>query len=76
MMKIHNLKSVVIEGMSFDFFNIRIECDKCGNSRFRVYIIDPDGPAVHETIFKCQEFQIPEKVKAFILEEIGIPLPF
>lgn len=76
MNKIHNLKSVVIEGMEFTFFNIRIECDKCGNSRFRVFIIDPDAPAVHETIFKCQEFQIPGRVEAFILEEIGIPLPF
>ena len=76
MIKIHNLKSVVIEGMSFDFFAIRIQCDQCGNSRFRVYIIDPDAPAVHETIFKCQEFQIPDRVKNFILDEIGIPLPF
>lgn len=76
MMKIHNLKSIVIEGMEFTFFNIRIECDKCGNSRFRVFIIDPDGPAVHETIFKCYESQIPERVETFIENEIGMTIPF
>jgi hypothetical protein len=76
MNKIHNLNTVVIDHNSFDFFYIRIQCDKCGNSRFRVFIIDPDGPAVHETIFKCQEFQIPDRVKNFVLENIGIAIPF
>ena len=76
MKKIHNLKSVVIDGNVFSFFYIRIQCDQCGNSRFRVFIIDPDGPAVHETIFKCQQFQIPDRAKAFILDEIGIAIPF
>lgn len=76
MNKIHNLKTVVIDGNAFDFFYIRIQCDKCGNSRFRVFIIDPDGPAVHETIFKCYECQIPDLVKNFILENIGIAIPF
>ena len=76
MTKIHNLKSVVIDCSEFQFFHIRIQCDQCGNSRFRVFIIDPDGPAVHETIFKCQEFQIPDRVKTFILDEIGVTVPF
>jgi hypothetical protein len=76
MQKIHNLKSVVIDGNIFSFFYIRIQCDQCGNSRFRVFIIDPDGPAAHETIFKCQEFQIPDRVKTFVLNEIGIAIPF
>lgn len=76
MNKIHNLKTVVIDHNSFDFFYIRIQCDKCGNSRFRVFIIDPDGPAVHETIFKCQEFQIPDRVAAFIENTIGVTVPF
>lgn len=66
MNKIHNLKTVVINNNAFDFFYIRIQCDQCGNSRFRVFIIDPDGPAVHETIFKCQEFQIRDRVKTFV----------
>ena len=75
-MKIHELKTTRINGLSINYFYTKEKPDKNGNSRFRVYIIDPDGPAVHETIFKCQEFQIPERVKAFILEEIGIALPF
>lgn len=76
MVKIHNLKTAVIDGNAFEYHYQRIECDKCGNSRFRVYIIDPDGPAVHETIFKCQEFQIAASVTNFILKEIGIAMPF
>lgn len=76
MQKIHNLKSVIIGGCEFSYFHIRIQCDKCGNSRFRVFIIDPDGPAVYETIFKCQEFQIPERVAAYIEFTIGVTVPF
>ena len=76
MNKVHNLKSVVIDDNVFPFFYIRIQCDQCGNSRFRVFITDPDGPAVHETIYKCQEFQIPAMAKEFILKEIGVAMPF
>ena len=76
MVKIHNVKSVVIDCNEFQFFYIRIQCDKCGNSRFRVYIIDPDGPAAYETIFKCYESQIPSRVTSFIEKEIGITIPF
>jgi hypothetical protein len=74
--KIHNLESIVIDGNIFSFFYIRIQCDQCGNSRFRVFIIDPDGPAAHETIFKCEKFQIPERVTRFIQDNIGIAIPF
>ena len=70
MNKIHNLKSVVIDHNLFSFFYIRIQCDKCGNSRFRVYIIDPETVAVYETIFKCQEFQITERVSDYINSEV------
>lgn len=76
MEKIHNLKTVVIDNNEFSFFYIRIQCDRCGNSRFRVYIIDPDAPAVYETIFKCQEFQIPARVTAFIETTAGVTIPF
>ena len=76
MIKTHNLKSVVIEHNLFSFFHIRIQCDKCGNSRFRVYIIDPDGGVVYETIFKCQEFQIVDRVRDYIENQIGVNVPF
>ena len=50
----------------FDYFYTREKKDLNGNSRFRVYIIDPDGPAVYETILKCYECQIKELVSMFM----------
>lgn len=76
MLKKHDLKSVIIDGGEYRFFHLREKNDRNGNPRFRVYVIDPDGPAVHETIFKCYESQIPERVTAFIENEIGVAIPF
>ena len=75
-MKIHDLNSVVIACNEYSFFYVREKNDINGNGRFRVYIIDPDGPAAHETIFKCYESQIPERVTAFIENVIGVTVPF
>lgn len=75
-MKIHDLKSVIIGGCEFNYFYTREKNDVNGNPRYRVYIIDPDGPAVHETIFKCYESQIPERITAFIEFNIGVAVPF
>lgn len=72
----HDLKSVVIDYNEFNYFYIREKNDKNGNARYRVFIIDPDGAAVHETILKCYEFQIPDRVTAFIENTIGITVPF
>lgn len=68
MKKIHDLKTVVVNNMSVDFFYIREKCDIYGNPRFRVFIIDPDGSAVYETIFKTYEGLIRDHVKNFIEE--------
>jgi hypothetical protein len=75
-MKTHDLKSVVIGGNEFSYFYTREKNDINGNPRFRVYIIDPDGPAVHETIFKCYESQISERAETFITTKIGLIIPF
>lgn len=75
-MKIHDLKNVVIGGCEFTYFYTKEKNDINGNTRYRVYIIDPDGPAVHETIFKCYESQIPERVTAYIEFTIGVTVPF
>lgn len=66
MVKIHNVKTAIVNGSSYPYHYKRIQCDQCGNSRFRVYIVDPDGSAVYETIFKCQEFLIYHHVMKFI----------
>ena len=75
-MKIHDLKSRVIWGDEFQYFYTRERNDRNGNPRYRVYIIDPDAPAVHETIFKCYESQIPERVETFIETNIGVTVAF
>lgn len=76
MKRTHDLKAVVIDGDNFSYFYTRDPNDVNGNPRFRVYIIDSDGPAVHETIFRCYEGQIPERVRLFIETEIGLTIPF
>lgn len=76
MAKIHDLKSVILGGYEFQFFYLREKPDINGNSRFRVYIIDPDGAAVHERIFKCYESQIQAQIERYIDSTLGITLPF
>ena len=68
MKKIHDLKTVVINHEAINYFYKREKCDTYGNSRYRVFIIDPDGSAVYETIFKCYECQIARRVEMFIEE--------
>lgn len=70
MLKLHDLKTVVVECesalQSVSFFYIREKNDVNGNPRYRVYIMDPETPTVYETIFKCYESQIPERVKNLV----------
>ena len=75
-MKIHALNSVIIDGNRFYYFFTREKNDTNGNPRYKVYITDPDGPAVYETIFKCYQSQIPERVTAFIDNAVGVVVPF
>jgi hypothetical protein len=70
MQKQHDLKKAVamVDGVpaSILYFYIREKNDVNGNARFRVYVIDPGAPAVYETIFKCYESQLSERVKRFM----------
>ena len=66
MRKIHELHTVVINHIAVSYFYTKEKRDINGNSRFRVYIMDPDAPAVYETIFKCYESQIKERVIMFV----------
>ena len=74
--KIHDLNSVVIGGNRFYYFYTREKSDVNGNPRYRVYITDPDTPAVYELILKCYQSQIQERVTAFIENSIGVTVPF
>ena len=66
MQKIHDLKTVVINHIAIDYFYIREKNDANGNPRYRVYIIDPDGPAVYEKVVKTYEGLIKNHVIEFV----------
>ena len=66
MLKTHDLKTVVIDGIAINYFFKKEKNDINGNPRFKVFIIDPEGPAIYETIFHCYDGQIKEYVISFI----------
>ena len=68
-MKTHDLKTVIVNHQAINYFHPREKRDVNGNARFRVYIIDPEAPAVYETIVKTYESLIDEAVKAHIERE-------
>ena len=75
-MKMHDLKTTVANYETVSFFYIREKNDVNGNPRFRVYILDSETSTVYETILKCYESQIPERVTAHIENQIGVNVPF
>ena len=64
-MKTHELKTIVINHIQIQFFYTRETNDRNGNPRYRVYIIDPEAPAVYEEIAKTYESLLPEWVQRF-----------
>ena len=66
MNKYHDLNFVVSDHIVIHYFYVREKSDRNGNPRFRVYIIDPDAPAVYETIFKTYEGLISMHVLGFV----------
>lgn len=65
-MKIHDLKSAVIDSIAINYFYTRNKNDINGNPRFTVYIMDPDTAAIYETVFKGYDSQIKNHVIQFI----------
>ena len=66
MRKTHELHRAVFDSVQVNYFYTKEKKDINGNSRFRVHILDPEAPAIYETIFKCYESQIKELVIMFI----------
>ena len=62
----HDLHTIIVNNNQYQFFYTREKNDRNGNSRFRVYIIDPNAPAVYEKIFKTYEGLIIDSVYNFI----------
>ena len=60
MQKMHALNSAIINCMAFDYFYTKEKPDPNGNPRYRVYIMDPDAPAVYEILCKyhCTLFKL------------------
>ncbi len=67
-MKLHDLKTVVVDHSVVQYFYTKEKNDRNGNPRYRIYIIDPDGPAVYETIARTYDGLIPAYVKKFVEE--------
>ena len=65
MTKTYDMQQTIANYETINFFYKREKNDINGNPRFRVYIIDPDG-AAYETIFKCYESQLKERVSRFV----------
>ena len=69
MQRIHHLKTVRKDGVAISYFYTKEKADPNGNPRYKVYIVDPDAPAVYENTIKCYESQIEEHVLDFIVWE-------
>jgi hypothetical protein len=65
-MKMHDLKTVIVNCIEYQYFYTREKNDANGNSRYRVYIIDADAPAVYEKIYKTYDGLIKNHVINFI----------
>lgn len=66
MLKTHELKTTKANYETVSFFYTREKNDINGNARFRVFLLDTETQTVYETILKCYENQIPERVAALI----------
>lgn len=65
-MKIHDLKTIVIDHEAINYFYIREKNDRNGNPRYRVFAIDPEAPAVYEFTTKTYEPFIGDAVKNYV----------
>lgn len=76
MIKKHALNTVTANYEPVSFFYIREKNDVNGNPRYRVYIIDPEVSRVYEIMLKCYDFQIADRVRDHIENQIGVNIPF
>lgn len=66
MKKIHELHTINHNGRDISYFYTKEKRDINGNSRYRIYIIDPAARGVYETISTTYESQIHGVVKNFL----------
>ena len=75
-MKSYKLKSVVIDGQEYQYFYFVEKYYANGDGKYRVFIMDPDGPAVYETVIKDYITLLEYRVKELLTTQIGIAVPF
>lgn len=75
-MKKHELHTTTANYESVSYFYIREKNDVNGNPRYRVFIIDPEVSRVYEIMLKCYDFQIADRVRDRIENQIGVNVPF
>lgn len=66
MIKTHELKTTKANHETISFFYQREKNDRNGNSRFRVFFLDTETATVYETILRCYEFEIAQRVTSII----------
>ena len=75
-MKKYELHTVIVNYEAVSYFYIREKNDVNGNPRYRVYIIDREVSRVYEIMLKCYDFQIADRVRDHIENNIGVNVPF
>ena len=63
MKKFHDLHTITINDQSVYYFYTREKNDRNGNSRYKIYIINPKNNTVTETTAQVYECFIPDIVK-------------
>ena len=62
MIRGHALHTAVHNSIATNYFYTKEKNDSNGNPRYKLYIIDPDAPAVYEILFNGYESQINDYV--------------
>jgi hypothetical protein len=75
-MRTHDLKSVVINGNEYKWFYYLEKVLPSGKSRCQVFILDPDGPAVYQTVIRSYLCVLHIDVKHYIEYKMGVTIPF
>ena len=75
-MKRHDIKTVIIDHVEYQYFYTVENVYKNGDFKYHVFIMDPESPVIYDVIIKTYVTLLPYRVKAFIENTIGVTVPF